>query len=188
MKPGGPLQRRTPLTGGKGPQRKAGIRGQRPVKAVRDEIEAAPAIPRQRAGTGRITRTPKPRPAPKATGPSLATLGLVHLRDAGRCVRCLAVGANTHHREPRGMGGRRDPAELDRINNVEYLLWLCGSGTTGCHGWVESNRRLARAQGYLLRRNAARPAADVPVLTALGWQLFTTDGRRIPTSPPEETP
>lgn len=134
-------------------------------------------------------RTPDParrRPTPRPTGPDRGTRQVVHERDQGRCVRCTAPASNTHHREGRGMGGRQDPLEQARINSPAYLLSLCGSGTTGCHGWVETNRTQARAEGYLLRRNAPRPAATVPVLTAAGWELFTDTGHRIPTTAPAE--
>ena len=53
----------------------------------------------------------------------------------------VPVAANVHHRRPRGQGGSNDPANL---------LHLCGSGTTGCHGYIESNRTVARANGWLL--------------------------------------
>jgi hypothetical protein len=47
------------------------------------------------------------------------------------------------------MGGSRDP----RLNEPSNIIYLCGSGTEGCHGWVESHRREAYADGLLLYRN-----------------------------------
>lgn len=44
------------------------------------------------------------------------------------------------------MGGTTDPA----INDPRNLVTLCGSGTTGCHGWVESQRDRARQLGWLI--------------------------------------
>lgn len=67
-------------------------------------------------------------------------------RDAGRCVRCGEVGGSIHHRVPRRMGGTKDIRSYDMRN----LVTLCGSGTTGCHGWVESNRALAYLGGWLV--------------------------------------
>ena len=67
-------------------------------------------------------------------------------RDRGCCVRCSKVGTNIHHRRPRMMGGTSDP----RVNDARNLIVLCGSGTTGCHGWIESHRATARRDGWLL--------------------------------------
>jgi hypothetical protein len=95
-------------------------------------------------------------------------------RDGLTCVRCGApislADYSLHHRRPRGMGGTRDV----RINFPSNLLTLCGSGTTGCHGHVESHRFDAIAEGYLLTNVA--DAASTPVLTSAGWLLFTDDG------------
>lgn len=64
------------------------------------------------------------------------------------CERCgTHRGANLHHRRPRQMGGSTDPA----TNTASNLLLLCGSGTTGCHGWIESHRAIAYQHGWLLR-------------------------------------
>ena len=46
------------------------------------------------------------------------------------------------------MGGSKN-LELHKSAN---LIALCGSGTTGCHGWVESNRAEARQLGYLIQK------------------------------------
>jgi hypothetical protein len=32
------------------------------------------------------------------------------------------------------------------------LVLLCGTGTTGCHGWIERYRRSAYALGWLLKQ------------------------------------
>lgn len=99
----------------------------------------------------------------RARGVSRETRMSVIGRDRGRCFRCgrhvvaadsLAVGVfwawepySIHHRKPRGMGGTRNP----EVNSTANLLLLCGTGTTGCHGWVESNREDAQEQGLLIR-------------------------------------
>ncbi|MGW1675973.1 hypothetical protein [Saccharopolyspora sp. NPDC002376] len=63
------------------------------------------------------------------------------------CERCgCALGTNVHHRRPRGAGGSKDLA----TNLPSNLLLLCGSGTTGCHGWIESHRSIAYRNGWLL--------------------------------------
>jgi hypothetical protein len=88
-------------------------------------------------------------------------------RDGGNCARCgitLSGFYSLHHRKPRGMGGTKDPRSDDPRN----LIHLCGSGTTGCHGYVESNRALAYTTGWLLRS-----------LDALDMHLLAPDGRLI---------
>ena len=44
------------------------------------------------------------------------------------------------------MGGTRHIA----INAPANLVTLCGSGTEGCHGWVETHRKIAYALGWLV--------------------------------------
>ncbi len=88
------------------------------------------------------------------------------------CERCgiYAQGGSVHHRRPRGMGGDKRAATSTAAN----ALLLCGSGTTGCHGWVESNREEAYARGLLVRRHDD-PAA-VPVELLYGTFLLNVDG------------
>lgn len=91
-------------------------------------------------------------------------------RDGPRCVACgrsiVNVPASVHHRLPRGRGGDA------RLSN---LVTLCGSGTTGCHGEVESCRAQAYDDGLLVR-SGGDPAGEA-VLTWAGWRYFTDDGR-----------
>lgn len=67
---------------------------------------------------------------------------------------------SAHHRAPRSMGGTREPWVSKAANGV----LLCGTGTTGCHGWVEKHRSEAIAQGWLVSRIRIHVAADIPVL------------------------
>lgn len=62
-------------------------------------------------------------------------------RDGGRCVRCCRVfpALNHDHRKNRSQGGDWSPANGQS---------LCGSGTTGCHGWVTSHPKKACDAGY----------------------------------------
>lgn len=81
-----------------------------------------------------------------------ATIRSVTDRSQNRCERCGTQDSlrwSFHHRKPRGMGGSKDPA----INSPANILLLCGSGTTGCHGWVESHREQAYEEGLLVHRN-----------------------------------
>lgn len=99
------------------------------------------------------------RRAVEDTGPDFWTRQCVQARFGGRCVRCGREGAIVHHRKPRGMGGSSDPL----INHPSNLLWVCGTGTTGCHGWIESHRPEARAAGWLVP--FAVDPAKIPVRT-----------------------
>ncbi len=74
------------------------------------------------------------------------------------------------------MGGSRRP----ELNEAPNLIVICGSGTSGCHGRIESNRTAAYADGLLL--HDGQDPASVPVLLACpvdGWPrllLLATDG------------
>lgn len=91
-------------------------------------------------------------------------------RDNARCRRCGEPGGSVHHRRPRGMGGTRTTPD------PSWGVVLCGTGTTGCHGWVESHRELARAEGYLLP--AGMDPDDQPVwdTTTGQWVTLRADG------------
>ncbi|MGH1563075.1 HNH endonuclease [Mumia sp. DW29H23] len=94
----------------------------------------------------------------------------VYDRDAHRCVRCGKGGQLTiQHRIGRGMGGTRDP----KVAAVSNLLALCGSGTTGCHGWVEHHPILADAHGWSAPRRATTTAWAV--YSWRGWIALSDD-------------
>ena len=87
-------------------------------------------------------------------------------RDQGCCVRCgvALVGArglswSVHHRRPRGAGG----SKLKWVNQPANLILLDGTGVDGCHGWVERNRVMARASGWLVPLNGVELPSSVPV-------------------------
>ncbi len=72
-----------------------------------------------------------------------------------RCCRCRPA-ESMHEIRPRSLGGK-----VSRANSVA----LCGSGTTGCHGYcqshqIEVNRGLPGAEGLLLFRALTKPAAE----------------------------
>lgn len=88
------------------------------------------------------------------------TVNLVKARSGGRCERCGTADSyrwSFHHRIPRGMGGSRDP----RLNEPSNIVLLCGSGTEGCHGWIESHRTEAYSDGLLLYRNDDATESEV---------------------------
>jgi hypothetical protein len=66
---------------------------------------------------------------------------LVELRDAGVCQKCRrpAASINRDHRKDRSVGG---------LTLVENLQMLCGSGTTGCHGWKTAHPDEANREGW----------------------------------------
>lgn len=117
----------------------------------------------------------KPKPKRSHTVPA-EVRQLVLERDGYRCARCdrdlHGVPMSVHHRHPRGMGGTRD----NRSSDPRNLVSLCGSGTTGCHGWIESHRDQARATGWLLR---SLDEIDAPLITPLGTRItLAADGTR----------
>ena len=125
----------------------------------------------------------------RRTGPDEATVTLVLERAQYSCEVCdcelghvRGLDWSLHHRIPRGMGGTTSPVS----NSPANLLLVCGSGTTGCHSVIESNRSGARAAGWLLSHG--QDPTQVPVLLERGlcWQLLTAEGSYAP-APPEDT-
>lgn len=96
-------------------------------------------------------------------------------RAGNACEICGVRGENVHHRKPRGMGG------ANQNSGPENLLVLCGSGTQGCHGWIEQNREEARRQGWLL--SPTEMPYKVPVAYRGYWSLLTEEGLVLPLSP-----
>ena len=96
---------------------------------------------------------------------------LVLTRGNYRCEHChedfLYSGVSVHHRRPRMMGGSKN----ELLHLPANLIALCGSGTTGCHGWVESNRTKAREMGLLIQK--VESAEDIPFQDKEGnwWKL-----------------
>lgn len=66
-----------------------------------------------------------------------------------RCIGCGATDLTAQHRNARGMGGTSGLAAL-AIGHPANGLALCGSGTTGCHGWTEKNPVAAGFLGWRL--------------------------------------
>lgn len=121
----------------------------------------------------------KRRTAVRDTGPSPETVAQVLTRDGFACVGCgIRISGergrdwSLQHRRPRGMGGTR----RDDTNSPANLLTVCGSGTTGCHGQMESHRAEALENGWLITQD--QDPAAVPVLVGHGsrWVLLTHDG------------
>ena len=102
-----------------------------------------------------------------------ATVSAVHTRSQKRCERCGtddSLRFSLHHRKPRGMGGSRDP----EINSPANIVLLCGSGTEGCHGWVESHRAEAYEDGLLVYR--IDDPSEIPVTLRYGTVYLDAEG------------
>jgi hypothetical protein len=117
---------------------------------------------------------PCPSPAPKAKrkAPTVSpeekrARQLVRARSGRVCEGCSQARAtNWAHRVGRGQLGPWCPT-----NGLD----LCGSGTTGCHGWATANPKAARAKGWVLR--STDQPGELPALHALhGWILLDEDG------------
>ncbi len=100
-----------------------------------------------------------------------AVLALIRERSGGLCEVCGRRAESTHHRKRGGMGGSKDPAARSPAN----LLRVCGDGTRGCHGMIESNRTVSYENGRLVRQGDS--PTDVPVLLRNRWTLLTEDGQ-----------
>lgn len=88
--------------------------------------------------------TPDPKPAKRIKNPLV--FKLLYLRP-GTCSVCGEGNATLHHVVPKKPHGGDDVEE--------NLVWLCGTGTTGCHGKVEHHdgpTRLALGQHIKARR------------------------------------
>lgn len=105
---------------------------------------------------------------------TVSTKAIVRKRAKDLCERCgrsLGRDYSYHHRRPRGMGGTNAALSNDAAN----IVLLCGTGTTMCHGEVESHRRLALDQGWLVSQYEPNPAS-VPILMRGEWRRLDRDG------------
>lgn len=72
--------------------------------------------------------------------PMVAARPIVAKRSGGMCERCGAARASDMHHRKLRRHGDHGPANL---------VHLCGSGTTGCHGWVHANPAAALLEGFI---------------------------------------
>lgn len=102
-----------------------------------------------------------------------ATVDAVQARSGGACERCgttTAMRWSLHHRRPRGMGGTK----RSDVHLPSNLILLCGSGTEGCHGWVESNRATSYELGLLVY--SQDDPGSIPVSLRRGRVLLDDEG------------
>jgi hypothetical protein len=108
---------------------------------------------------------------------------LVLLRDGHWCQMCgrsvVDEPSSIHHRRNKGMGGS---AVLERAS---VLILACGTGTTGCHGWIGREPGHAEEIGWLVRKLNGVDPATVPILIKPGpnldprWVLLDDAGKRL---------
>lgn len=114
-----------------------------------------------------------------AAGVGFSTFAVVQIedRDLLRCVKCgrhIGTGVNKHHRKLRSRGGK---------GNVANGILLCGSGTTGCHGWAHANVKEATRLGLIVA--SWDDEREVPVKTWRGWMLLDDEGDWSPATEPD---
>lgn len=96
---------------------------------------------------------------------------------------CTGRGQSMHHRRKRSHAGVWLPSNI---------LHVCGDGTRGCHGWIESHPDEANSRGLALRGNESSQFTPAIIVWRgiMDW-FFLTDagGLRWPGKGPyAETP
>ena len=116
-----------------------------------------------------------PKKSRRKTGATDEVRMNVMARASFRCERCgstlMGVPVSVHHRRPRAMGGTK---RLD-TNYPSNLMALCGTGTSGCHGWIEQNRQVAYEEGWLVRQHEEPSKVSVK-LFLYGNSFISDDG------------
>jgi hypothetical protein len=59
---------------------------------------------------------------------------------------------------------------------------VCGTGTTGCHGWIGASPEEARDAGWVVSLNSIEDTAEVPMIHAVfsASVLLTDEGTVVP--------
>ena len=104
---------------------------------------------------------------------STAARAAIYEAGGGRCIGCGSAQVTAQHRHARGMGGSRRSDVAQAVNGLP----LCGSGTTGCHGWAESHPLMAELLGWRLNRGQSTLE---PWWSREGWRRWWADGDDIP--------
>lgn len=97
---------------------------------------------------------------------------LVFERDLNSCIRCGGRAVQTHHRDPRGMGGSsRNP----NAHSPEVLLSMCAQGSKyDCHNFIEHEREHAEHMGWLIPMGV--DAETVSTLWHSQWVTLSSSG------------
>lgn len=129
------------------PKMSAKRRAKLAAKGIHNPSSTIVTAPRMAAGKAK-------RPAD--TGFDKATVEAILERDGYSCARCSGAlwgergfDYSIQHRRARGAGGTQRPD----TNAIHNGIALCGSGTTGCHGWVEGHRTEAEDNGWAVDQN-----------------------------------
>lgn len=92
----------------------------------------------------------------------------------GQLFRLTREMVSVQHRRAQGAGG----TSLEETNSLSNLLLICGTGTTGCHGWMETQeRKVSRGLGFVVEHtyddHRPVPVYQYPVLVRGGrWRLL----------------
>lgn len=117
----------------------------------------------------------------RATKPTQAQREQLLERSGGICEKCgQARATNWHHRKNASQGGEA---------SLSNALHLCGSGTTGCHGWITGNPGGANPYGWSVR--SWQNPLDEPVMYRGVAVLLGDDGTVNPAprpAPPSVAP
>ena len=117
--------------------------------------------------------------------PTRRTCDLVDARDECRCVCCgkslySVLTFSRHHWHMRSHS-------FPGLHEASNVIDVCGSGSTGCHGWIHEHPKEALANGWLVSGYDDQPET-VPILTAQhGWVLLDNNGNWTPTEQPKES-
>ena len=126
-----------------------------------------------------------PKKSRRKTGATDEVRMNVMVRANFRCERCgtsvQSIPMSIHHRRPRAMGGTHRP----ETNYPSNLMALCGTGTSGCHGYLESNRTEAMDYGFIVPQYEI--PSNVPVKTYThGWVYLDDEGSFTTTMEPSK--
>lgn len=95
---------------------------------------------------------------------------VIRVRSGERCEMCGGPPGSASHRRPASQRGTWSPSNL---------LVACGTGTTGCHGWLESHREAADAGGWqVMHPDEGTTSADYLVWLPRygGWVALDDEG------------
>lgn len=99
-------------------------------------------------------------------------------REQRRCARCGkqldGIPASLHHRRLRSH-------PFAGLHEVSNLIWLCGTGTTGCHGWVHAHPSLAEEHGYIV--HAWEDPRKIPIDHAIYGKCWLWDDGTVGNTP-----
>lgn len=103
----------------------------------------------------------------------------IYERDDHRCVRCGTRANNVHHRKLRARAWKWE------VNLASNRIATCGSGSTGCHGWMHENPAEATKNGWIVASWGT--PSDIPVQYPEGKRWLTDCGNyRFTPHPIEE--